>query len=62
MGLAFKKAPRINELLRNAMNKKLAISNKNDTTHDLSLASPRLGDDFDSEKMERRKLKKKAKK
>jgi hypothetical protein len=56
MGLAFKKAPRINELLRNALMKKMAGGKGNDNVHDLSLASPRLGDELDPEKMERRAL------
>jgi len=47
MGLAFKKAPRINELLRTALNKKMARGKGNTNAHDLSLASPRLGDDLD---------------
>lgn len=63
MGLAFKKAPRINELLRNALNKKMARGKGNeDDTHDLSFASPRLGDDLDPEKQERRAILKAKKK
>jgi hypothetical protein len=54
MGLAFKKAPKINELLRNALNKKMALGKGTNDTHDLSLASPRLGDDLGDKKQERR--------
>ena len=59
MKVAFKKAPKINELLRNALNKKIARGKGTNETHDLSMASPRLGEDLDEKKVERRALAKK---
>ena len=48
MNIAFRKAPRINELLKSAFNKKVAISNMVDDIHEISsMRSVELGTKLD---------------